>query len=208
MRILQSNRLNINHSIRWYSKNIAKVLDERGMLQDIFPKHNVSDVVNLLSRRGRGVYAGFDPTADSLHIGNLVVIMGLIHAQRSGHYPIALIGGGTGLIGDPSGKSLERPALDKDTLNTNIVGLQTNLTSIFDNHKRHFWQGGDLNPLTLVNNEDWYRSLNIIEFLSRIGRHFRIGTMMGRHSVKSRLNSEEGISLTEFTYQTFQTLTA
>jgi len=204
MRILQSNRLNINHSIRWYSKNIAKVLDERGMLQDIFPKHNVSDVVNLLSRRGRGVYAGFDPTADSLHIGNLVVIMGLIHAQRSGHHPIALIGGGTGLIGDPSGKSLERPALDKDTLNTNIVGLQTNLTSIFDNHKRHFWQGGDLNPLTLVNNEDWYRSLNIIEFLSRIGRHFRIGTMMGRHSVKSRLNSEEGISLTEFTYQTFQ----
>ena len=101
---------------------------------------------------------------------------------------LTLPGGGTGRIGDPSGKSLERPALDGNQIAENIVGLQKDLTNIFQNHERHFWPANarELSPLTLVNNDDWYSSVNIIEFLSSVGRHFRLGTMLGRHSVKSR----------------------
>ncbi|XP_023343931.1 tyrosine--tRNA ligase, mitochondrial-like [Eurytemora carolleeae] len=191
---------------RNFSRNILKVLADRDLIQDTFPNQKVSEFVRLLEKRSWGVYAGFDPTADSLHIGNLMVIMGLIHAQRSGHTPIALIGGATGQIGDPSGKSKERPSLDLSILSSNILGIKYDLVNIFNNHKEYLWrpEAGELKELEIVNNEDWYQNMNIIEFLGTIGRHFRVGTMLGKHSVKSRLNSDDGISLTEFTYQTFQ----
>jgi len=171
----------------------VRVFEERGLLQDIFPKPKVSGLIKSLERSPHGVYAGFDPTANSLHIGNLIVIIALVHAQRCGHHPIALLGGGTGRIGDPSGKSTERPVIADEELRQNVQGLHADLTRVFENHQKYFWpaSAGKLQQLTVVNNEDWYSQMNIIDFLSTIGRNFRVGTMLGRHSVKSRNTQAE-----------------
>jgi len=194
------------HQVRNY-RNIIKLFSERGLLQDVFPRESESNLVNLLQKKSTvGVYAGFDPTADSLHIGNLVVLMGLLHAQRAGLTPIAVIGGATGRIGDPSGKSTERPIMSNEILDKNIEGIQSDLIKIFTNHDKYFWKENTkcLPDATILNNEQFYSDMNIIHFVSNIGRHFRLGTMLGRHSVKTRLETDEGMSLTEFTYQTFQ----
>lgn len=152
------------------------------------------------------MYAGFDPTADSLHIGNLLVLMNLLHWQRAGHQVIALVGGATGLIGDPSHRKSERVEIEKYLIEENTKCIANNIKTIFGNHEKHFWKGKqeNLKPLILMNNLDWYTNVNVIEFVRNIGKCFRMGIMLNRSSVESRLNSETGMSFTEFTYQIFQ----
>ena len=143
------------------------------------------------------LYAGFDPTADSLHIGSLLPIMGLVHFQRAGHKPIALIGGATGLIGDPSFKASERSLLTKETVEINVAGIRKQLERFID------FEGE--NAATLVNNIDWMEKWSYIDFLRDIGKHFSVNTMMSRDSVKQRLNDrDQGMSYTEFSYSLLQ----
>ncbi|KPJ08222.1 putative tyrosyl-tRNA synthetase, mitochondrial [Papilio machaon] len=164
------------------------------MYQDIFPNTAASDILNLLNKSPQCVYAGFDPTADSLHVGNLLVIINLLHWQRGGHDVIALLGGATGHIGDPSGKSTDRIALSSNVIAENIACIKSNLETVFENHKKYIWSEdeGKLKPLRIVNNETWYKEINSIQFVSDIGRNFRMGTMLLKQSVKNRINSEVG----------------
>lgn len=152
------------------------------------------------------VYAGFDPTADSLHVGNLLVLMNLLHWQRGGHQVIALLGGATGLIGDPSHRTSERSELSDLVAKENIESIGQNIRTIFENHSKYFWEDekDQLKAPIVLNNLEWYQGLNVIDFIRGVGKHFRLGTMMGRTSVQSRLNSEGGMSFTEFSYQIFQ----
>ena len=143
------------------------------------------------------VYCGFDPTADSLHIGNLVALMGLAWFRRFGHTPVVLIGGATGMIGDPSGKSSERNLLDETTLHNNVAGIEENLRRFFSHTE------GETTPLFL-NNYDWFKSFPLIDYLRDVGKHFRLGPMLGKESVRTRMENEEGMSFTEFSYQTLQ----
>lgn len=142
------------------------------------------------------VYLGIDPTAPSLHLGNLVGIIALMHFQRKGHRPVILIGGATGLIGDPSGKDKERPLLTGELVHQNAKALERQLAHFF-------FQDESIRPL-FVNNYDWFSKMSAIEFLRDIGKQFRIGQMMGKESVRARLQSEEGMSFTEFSYQLLQ----
>jgi len=139
-------------------------------------------------------YCGFDPTASSLHVGNLVPIMGLVHLQRAGHRPIALVGGGTGMIGDPSGKASERQLLTVDEIDANVAGIREQLGRFLD----FSGDGG----ARLVDNAEWLRALNAVDFMRDVGKHFSINVMMQKDSVKSRL--ESGISYTEFSYMLLQ----
>lgn len=167
-------------------KNVIKTLLERGFIDQM-----TSDELQKHVMQPIRVYVGFDPTADSLHLGNLVGIMGLAWFQRFGHTAIPLLGGATGLIGDPSGKSLERPLLDEKTLAHNVGKLEAFFQKILPNSK-------------VVNNYQWIGKLSLIEFLRDVGKHFRIGPMLAKDSVKTRVQSEEGMSFTEFSYQTLQ----
>ncbi|MGE0431706.1 MAG: tyrosine--tRNA ligase [Planctomycetota bacterium] len=145
------------------------------------------------------VYCGFDPTSDSLHIGNLVSLMALRRFQLAGHKVIALVGGATGMIGDPSGRSEERNLLDEATLATNLVGLRNDIGRVLD------LQGGDgIQPAMVLNNADWVRPLSVIDFLRDVGKHFRVNVMIKQDSVRDRLEREEGISFTEFSYMLIQ----
>ena len=135
--------------------------------------------------------------------------MGLIHSQRGGHQPIALIGGATGKIGDPSGRNTERTAMEFDIVAHNVDSIHQQITKVFDNHRQLLYEKGGkpkepLKEPIIVNNADWYSNFNFVEFVSQIGRHFRMGNMLSRASVQSRLKSEQGMSFTEFTYQIFQ----
>ncbi|KAL4709856.1 hypothetical protein ACJJTC_003819 [Scirpophaga incertulas] len=193
-------------SMRNYAtKNILR-LSERGMYHDIFPNSAANEVTNLVCKSPQCVYAGFDPTANSLHVGNLLVIINLLHWQRGGHNVIALIGGATGHIGDPSGKTMDRVALQTEIIQQNVKALAKNLETVFQNHKDYIWDKEEekLKPIRIVNNESWYRNINSIEFVSEIGRNFRMGTMLLKQSVQSRINSNVGMSFTEFAYQIFQ----
>lgn len=172
--------------------NIIDVLQERGFIDALS-----SEEIRSRANNPMRVYCGFDPTANSLHLGNLVGIMGLAWFQRYGHTPVAILGGATGMIGDPSGKSSERPLLDADTLKTNTAGIQKDLEAILDFNT-------EINPALLLNNLDWYQSFNVVDFLRDIGRHFRMGPMLAKDSVKTRLQSDEGMSFTEFSYQVLQ----
>jgi len=154
-------------------------------------------LARILDQEQLVFYAGFDPTADSLHIGNLLVIMGMVHLQRAGHRPIGVVGGGTGLIGDPSGKSRERPLLLRETMEKNAEGIRKQLEKFLD-----FSPGK--NQALMLNNLDWLGHLNMIGFLRDIGKHFRVGEMLARESVRQRMASEEGMSFTEFCYQLLQ----
>ncbi|XP_053642765.1 tyrosine--tRNA ligase, mitochondrial isoform X2 [Cherax quadricarinatus] len=188
------------------SRNILK-LRERGLWADRFPDSNTNKLLEELTRRPQTMYSGFDPTADSLHVGNLLVLMALLHCQRAGHNVIALIGGATAQVGDPSGKSSERPLLDTDVVIDNADKISKNIYQIFDNHQQFFWDRGNdqqLPPLRIENNLHWYRRLNVVDFLRVAGRNLRMGDMLSRTSVKSRLNSAEGLSFTEFSYQALQ----
>jgi len=167
----------------------------RGMLHDIMP-----ETENHLNEKKTSGYIGFDPTADSLHIGSLVQIMILMHFQKAGHTPIALVGGATGMIGDPSGKSTERNLLNEQTLNKNIQGIKSQLSRFLD------FDQSSKNPALLVNNFDWIKGYSLIDFSRDIGKHITVNYMMSKDSVKKRLGSESqvGMSFTEFTYQLLQ----
>ena len=170
-------------------KNFVEELKWRGLIHDITP----STEEFLLNNSSSG-YIGFDPTADSLHIGNLVQIMTLVHFQKCGHKPIILIGGATGMIGDPSGKSKERKFLDEKTL----IDNQNKIRSQFEK----FLDFSGNNSASIVNNKTWFENFNLLEFLRNVGKHISVNYMMAKDSVKNRL--ETGISFTEFTYQLIQ----
>ncbi|XP_001361216.2 tyrosine--tRNA ligase, mitochondrial [Drosophila persimilis] len=188
-------------------KNLLELTD-RGFFQGIFPDTAAPKIKQLFTSGQQSIYAGFDPTADSLHVGNLLVIMGLLHCQRAGHRPIALVGGATGLIGDPSGRKTERNQLGESIIESNLKAIEQQLTRVFENHEKCLWDNRKnstpLQPLTIVNNAEWYANLHLIDFIANMGRHFRMGSMLSRSSVQSRLESEDGMSFTEFTYQIFQ----
>jgi len=164
----------------------------RGMIHDIMP-----GTEEQLAKEMTAAYIGYDPTSDSLHIGNLASIMMLVHLQRAGHKPFALVGGATGMIGDPSGKSEERVLLDEKTLRFNQVGIQKQLEKflVFDNAP---------NAAEMVNNYDWTKDFSFLQFLRDVGKHLTVNYMMAKDSVKKRMESGSGISFTEFSYQLVQ----
>ena len=174
--------------------NFVEELRWRGLLHDIMPDTEA----HLLEHTTAG-YIGFDPTADSLHIGSLVQILILKHFQNAGHKPIALVGGATGMVGDPSGKSAERNLLDEASLQKNIEGVKAQLGRFLDFNATE-------NPAELVNNFDWMKDISLIDFVRDTGKHITVNYMMAKDSVKKRLSSESkvGMSFTEFTYQLFQ----
>jgi len=175
--------------------NFVAELQWRGLVHDSIP--NTEEYLNQHKTTG---YIGFDPTADSLHIGSLVPILVLKHFQNAGHKPIALVGGATGMVGDPSGKSSERNLLDEATLNKNVAGVKAQLDRFLD------FKSNKENTAILVNNYDWMKEISLIEFVRDIGKHLTVNYMMAKDSVKKRLGSDtqEGMSFTEFTYQLFQ----
>jgi len=171
--------------------NVITLLEERGFIDQ-----KSSDDVEKLVEKPINLYVGFDPTAESLHLGNFVGIMALLWFQKHGHTPYILLGGATGRIGDPSGKSQERPLLQEEQIQKNISCLESffiKLFSRFDGPK----------PV-IVNNDSWYKDFSFIDFLRDIGKQFRMGPMLAKESVKQRLNQEEGMSFTEFSYQMLQ----
>lgn len=173
-------------------RNVIEVLQERGFIEAM-----TSDELLEFANKPLKVYCGFDPTADSLHIGSLVPIIGLAWFQRYGHQPVAIVGGATGMIGDPSGKNSERQFLDENTIEKNLKGIRRDLEAIL--------KGSDSKkPVEILNNYDWYKSFSVIEFLRDVGKNFRLGTMLAKDSVKNRLASEEGLSFTELSYQVLQ----
>lgn len=181
-------------------------LNKRGVLKDSFPENAAQDELpRLLQFGAQTVYCGFDPTADSLHVGNLLAIIGLLHFRSAGHHVLAVLGGATAQIGDPSGKSSERERLSVDTVEANTKRIRESIQRIFTNHELYFHDSSrTLGTMTVLNNMSWYKNWGVVGFLSDAGRHFRMGTMLSRHSVQSRLKSADGMSLTEFTYQVFQ----
>jgi tyrosyl-tRNA synthetase len=178
------------------SKNFIEELQWRGMIHDVMP-----GAEDHLNEQMRAAYVGFDPTADSLHIGNLVPIMLLAHYQRCGHKPVALVGGATGMIGDPSGKSSERNLLDEKTLRHNQESIKKQLAHFLD------FESDAPNAAVLVNNYDWMKEFSFLEFIRDVGKHITVNYMMAKDSVKNRISSEssgDGMSFTEFTYQLVQ----
>ncbi len=173
--------------------NVIETLRARGLLESV----TSPELEDACGKRQLTVYAGFDPTAESLQAGNLVAIMGLMHFQRCGHKVVALVGGATGMIGDPSGKTSERVLLDEETVRRNQAGIRENLERFLDfSHPTA--------PARIVNNYDWFRDYSFIGFLRDVGKHFRMGSMLGKDSVRSRLDSESGMSFAEFSYQLLQ----
>ena len=150
-----------------------------------------------LNEKSRTLYAGFDPTADSLHVGILLPLMMLRRFQKAGHRPIAIVGGATGMIGDPSGKSAERNLLSEEQLAANIAGIEVQMRHLLD------FESGD-NSAVLVNNNDWMKEFSYTAFLRDVGKNFPVNVMLGKDSVKSRLTSEAGLSYTEFSYMLLQ----
>jgi tyrosyl-tRNA synthetase len=175
--------------------NFVEELKWRGMIHDIMP-----GTEELLNREVTTGYIGFDPTADSLHIGHMVQVMLLVHFQRAGHVPVALVGGATGMIGDPSGKSEERNLLDEATLRSNQDGIKKQLAKFLD------FQSDRKNRAIMVNNYDWMKEYSFLGFIRDIGKHITVNYMMAKDSVKKRVGSDakEGMSFTEFSYQLVQ----
>lgn len=173
--------------------NIIETLQQRGLVSQI----SAPDLAQKCANGPVTVYAGFDPTARSLHIGNLLQIILLAQFQRHGHRPIALVGGATAMIGDPSGKSAERNLLDEATIQNNMANIREQLQQFLD------FDCGQ-NSAMLVNNADWIGKFSFVEFLRDVGKYFRVGEMMGKESVRKRLDSDAGMSFTEFSYQLLQ----
>jgi tyrosyl-tRNA synthetase len=174
-------------------KNLIEELKWRGMVQDIMP----GTEEQLLKEMTTG-YIGFDPTADSLHIGNLVPIILLNHLQQCGHKPIALVGGATGMVGDPSGKSAERNFLSEETLHHNLNCVKKQLEKYLD------FDSSKPNCAEMANNYDWFKNISFLEFIREAGKHITVNYMMSKDSVKKRLEGETGMSFTEFSYQLVQ----
>ena len=176
-----SNKTNIYDELVW-----------RELLYDSTP-----GVFKRLAGNPVTCYNGFDPTSPSLHVGNLIPITGLMRFQKYGHTPIAIIGGGTGMIGDPSGKSEERQLLDTNQVEENVEAIKLQLEKFLDINSKN-------NPAKLINNTDWLRQEKLIDFLRNVGKHFNVNNMLSKESVKGRLDRESGISFTEFSYQALQ----
>ncbi|GJD08981.1 Tyrosine--tRNA ligase [Galdieria sulphuraria] len=176
-------------------KTVIQVLRERGLLDQ-----TTGPEVEKLCQKPVRIYVGFDPTAESLHIGNLLGIVILRWFQAHGHQPVVLLGGATGKIGDPSGKSAERPLLDDETIAKNLQGIKRNFEQIL------VFSHDSFNPVEpiILNNDDWLGKMGFLEFLRDVGKYTRVGTMLGKESVRNRMNNEEGISFTEFSYQLLQ----
>ena len=172
-------------------KNFVEELRWRGMVHDLMP-----GTEEQLTKEATAGYIGFDPTADSLHIGHLVQIMTLVHFQKCGHKPVALVGGATGMVGDPSGKSAERNLLSEEVLKHNVACVRTQLEKFLD-----FKSVGGAE---MVNNYDWFKDFKFLDFIRDVGKHITISYMMSKDSVKKRLDSDAGLSFTEFTYQLVQ----
>jgi len=173
--------------------NLIEELQWRGMIQDIIP--GTEDQLRKEMTTG---YIGFDPTSDSLHIGSLVPILLLLHLQKAGHKPMALIGGATGMIGDPSGKSQERILLSEETLQNNVEGIKSQLRKYID------FDSTKSNAANLVNNYDWFKEIRLLDFLRDTGKHITVNYMTSKESVRKRIEGETGISFTEFSYQLIQ----
>jgi tyrosyl-tRNA synthetase len=171
---------------------VFQELQWRGMVYD-----STDGLAELLESERVIAYIGFDPTASSLHVGSLLTVMGLARLQRYGHTPLAIVGGGTGMIGDPSGKSQERVLLSREQVETNVAGIRGQLERFLD-----FDAPG--NPARIINNADWLGAIDVLSFLRDIGKHFAVGAMLQKESVSRRLESEEGISYTEFSYIVLQ----
>ncbi len=163
------------------------------MIQDIMP-----GTEELFEKEQVSGYIGFDPTSDSLHIGSLVPILLLVHLQKAGHKPYALVGGATGMVGDPSGKSEERNLLSEETLAHNIAGVQKQLAHFLN------FDGKQSNAAEMVNNYDWFKDFNFLTFIREVGKHITVNYMMAKDSVKKRIEGDTGMSFTEFTYQLIQ----
>jgi tyrosyl-tRNA synthetase len=172
--------------------NVIDVLQERGFIDAM-----TSEELREMAEKPFKVYCGFDPTSDSLHIGHMVALIGLAWFQRFGHTPVAIVGGATGMIGDPSGKSTERQLLTEEVIESNLQGIKKNLETLLD------FSNKNAVPL-ILNNLDWFKNFSFIGFLRDVGKFFRIGPMLAKDSVKQRMNSEEGMSFTEFSYQLLQ----
>ena len=173
--------------------NLIEELRWRGMIRDIMP-----GTEEQLNKEMTTAYIGFDPTAESLHIGSLVPILLLVHLQKAGHKPLALVGGATGMVGDPSGKSEERNLLDEADLNRNIAGVKSQLEKFLD------FDTQKLNAAEMVNNYDWFKNISFIDFLRDTGKHITVNYMMAKDSVKKRIEGDAGMSYTEFAYQLMQ----
>jgi len=174
---------------------MATLRDElmwRGMVYD-----ETEGLAELLATQKVTAYIGFDPTAASLHVGSLLTVMGLARLQQFGHTPIAIVGGGTGMIGDPSGKSQERVLLDEEQIAINVAGIRTQLERFLD-------FGAASNAARIVNNADWLGTIDLLSFLRDAGKHFTVNYMLQKESVSRRLESEDGISFTEFSYLVLQ----
>jgi tyrosyl-tRNA synthetase len=175
------------------NKNFVEELKWRGMLHDIMP-----GTEEQLNKEVTAGYIGFDPTADSLHVGHLVQVMTLIHFQNAGHKPFALVGGATGMVGDPSGKSEERNLLNEESLNHNVACLKSQLSRFLD------FNSDAVNAAVMVNNYDWFKSFSFLDFIRDVGKHITVNYMMAKDSVKKRLEGDTGMSFTEFSYQLVQ----
>ena len=173
--------------------NLIKELQWRGMIQDIIP-----GTEEQLNKEQTSAYIGFDPTADSLHVGSLIPILLLVHLQRAGHKPYALVGGATGMVGDPSGKSEERNLLDEDTLLRNQQGVKKQLEKYLD------FNESKTNAAIIVNNYEWFKDMRFLDFIRDVGKYLTVNYMMAKDSVKKRFEGKTGISFTEFSYQLIQ----
>eukprot|EP00079_Xenopus_tropicalis_P013581 XP_002942334.2 PREDICTED: tyrosine--tRNA ligase, mitochondrial isoform X1 [Xenopus tropicalis] len=188
-----------------HSAAFLEAAARRGLFKDVFPAESgPTRLYELLGSGPQTAYCGFDPTADSLHVGNLLAVLGLIHFHRAGHNVIAVIGGATGRLGDPSGRGREREALRPEALAGNIRGIRGCLERLFGNCEALVPGGRPGGTVTILDNEQWYRHRGAADFLASVGRHFRMGPMLSRHSAQSRLGSPEGMSLSEFLYPLFQ----
>src|SRR5580765_5362933 len=172
--------------------NLYEEFEWRGMIHEATP-----DLREILATEKLTAYIGFDPSAASLHVGSLLPVMGLARLQRFGHTPIAIAGGGTGLIGDPSGKTKERQLLDHGQVEENLVGIKEQLSHFLDFDAKE-------NPASIVNNYDWLGPITMMEFLRDVGKHFTVNSLLGKEAISRRLESEEGISFTEFSYPLLQ----
>src|ERR1700694_5763598 len=185
-------------AIEWYSNplpTMTSLYDElawRGMVYDA-----TDGLAELFSKERVTAYIGFDPTASSLHVGSLLTVMGLARLQRFGHAPIAIVGGATGMIGDPSGKSQERVLLSHEQIEENVAGIRQQLSRFLD-------FDAEANAARIVNNADWLASFDLLGFLRDTGKYFTVNYMLQKESVSRRLESEEGISFTEFSYLLLQ----
>ena len=172
--------------------NFFQELEWRGFIHTCTP-----GVQEHLAKNKVTAYIGFDPTASSLHVGSLLPIMGLVHLQRAGHIPIAIAGGGTGMVGDPSGKAQERKLLSIQDIDSNLFGIKKQLSQFLDFRAKD-------NPAILVNNADWLTKLSMMEFLRDVGKYFSVNEMLAKESVRARIEQEQGMSFTEFSYSLLQ----